>query len=30
MLVAQASRLDAFIVSRDEQFAPYEVNLLTA
>ena len=30
MLVAQASRLDAFIVSRDDQFAPYEVNVLVA
>jgi PIN domain nuclease of toxin-antitoxin system len=30
MLVAQATRLDAFIVSRDEQFAPYEVNVLPA
>ena len=30
MLVAQASRLDAFIVSRDDAFAPYEVNVLAA
>ena len=30
MLVAQAKRLDAIIVSRGEQFAPYEVNVLAA
>jgi PIN domain nuclease of toxin-antitoxin system len=30
MLVAQALRLDAFVVSRDEQFLPYGVNVLSA
>jgi len=30
MLVAQAIRLDAFVVSLDQQFAPYEVNALVA
>lgn len=30
MLVAQALRLDAVIVSRDTAFAPYEVNVLAA
>jgi PIN domain nuclease of toxin-antitoxin system len=30
MLVAQAGRLDALIVSRDSLFAPYEVNVLPA
>ena len=30
MLVAQAARLDAFIVSRDEQFAPYGISVLPA
>jgi PIN domain nuclease of toxin-antitoxin system len=30
MLVAQAARLDAVIVSRDLAFAPYEVNVLPA
>lgn len=30
MLVAQAVRLDALIVSRDEAFAPYGVNVLRA
>jgi PIN domain nuclease of toxin-antitoxin system len=30
MLVAQASRLDAVIVTRDAAFAPYDVNVLAA
>ena len=30
MLVAQAFRLDAVIVTRDAAFAPYEVNVLAA
>jgi PIN domain nuclease of toxin-antitoxin system len=30
MLVAQAGRLDALIVSRDRQFDPYEANVLPA
>jgi PIN domain nuclease of toxin-antitoxin system len=30
MLVAQALRLDAVIVTRDAAFAPYEVNVLAA
>jgi PIN domain nuclease of toxin-antitoxin system len=30
MLVAQATRLDAMIVTRDEQFGPYGVNVLPA
>jgi PIN domain nuclease of toxin-antitoxin system len=30
MLIAQAMRLDAIIVSRDRAFAPYDVKVLTA
>jgi len=30
MLVAEATRLHAFFVSRDEQFAPSGVNMLPA
>jgi PIN domain nuclease of toxin-antitoxin system len=30
MLVAQAMRLDAVIVSRDDAFEPYGVNVLSA
>jgi hypothetical protein len=30
MLVAQALRVDAVIVSRDAAFAPYEVGILPA
>jgi PIN domain nuclease of toxin-antitoxin system len=30
MLVAQAARIEAVIVSRDEAFAPYEVDVLPA